>query len=284
MARALTHAWFNGTAMPLAQVSVSPLDRGYLFGDGVYEVIPVYDGRALGVDQHVRRLRASLAAIRLSLDITDAALYTAFNDVVAANGEGDMSLYIQVSRAGDDGRDHRFPAAVDANVFIMACALTPASARVYANGISAVTMNDERWLRCDIKATSLLANVLARQTADASDAAEAILTRNGQLVEGATSAIGCVFDGDVSLPPHSRLLLPSITRELMIECARRSGITVNETPVSVDAMRGAREILLMSSTREIAPVVTLDNEPVGTGKPGPVWAALFNAYQQLKQH
>lgn len=282
MADALDYAWFNGSIMPLGDVHISPLDRGYLFGDGVYEVIPVYQGKALGQQQHIARLRHSLDAIALTLSLEDEAMHAALGDLIAANGSGDMSLYIQISRAGDHGRDHRFPATGDVNMFAMSCALTPATTSGYANGLKAITMPDARWLRCDIKSTSLLANVLARQNADQQQAAEAILLRDGLLIEGATSAIACIVDGALLIPPHSPMLLPSITRELTFHCARDIGIAISEEPVSEQTLRNCDELILMSSTREIAPIVMLDSKRIGDGRPGPVWQALFAAYQTLK--
>ncbi|MEO0575836.1 MAG: aminotransferase class IV [Pseudomonadota bacterium] len=282
MASALELAWYNGKITPLSHVHISPLDRGYLFGDGVYEVIPVYAGKALGQQQHVMRLRRSLSAIELKLALSDSDIHTALDALVVANGGGDMSLYVQVSRAGDDGRDHRFPGAGNTNVFAMSCALTPPSIDTYRAGLKAITMTDERWLRCDIKSTSLLANVLARQQADRNDAAEAVLLRDGHLIEGATSAIACVVDDALLIPPQSPMLLPSITRELAIECALNASIDVHESAVPEHTLRNCDELILMSSTREVAPLVMLDDQPVGNGEPGPVWERLFTAYQHLK--
>lgn len=282
MAQALEHAWHDGRLQPLAEVRISPLDRGYLFGDGVYEVIPVYAGRPLAWARHLARLNRSCAAIRLPLGYDEAAIEALVQHLVDANGGGNQSVYLQVSRTGDAGRDHRFPEAQVSSLFAMSSPLAAIDVEAYRRGVAAVVLPDQRWGRCDIKATSLLANVLARQEASEAGAAEALLERDGELIEGAASAVGCVVDGTLVLPIEDARVLPSVTRALTVDVAASLGIPVETRPVAMTECRAADEILLMSSTREIVPVGTLDGAPVGTGAAGPVWERLFAGYQQLK--
>ena len=282
MADALHYAWHDGRLQALEDVRISPLDRGFLFGDGIYEVIPVYDGRPLALDRHLARLHRSCDAIALPLPEDDAALAARIDALVEANGGGDQSIYLQLSRGGDRGRDHRFPPVQATSLFAMSSRLAPIDTAAYRTGVAAITLPDQRWARCDIKSTSLLANVLARQAASEAGAAEALLVRDGELIEGAASAVGCIVDGVLVLPPEDYRVLPSVTRALTVEVANRVGVTVAERPVPIDECRGADEILLMSSTREIVPVATLDGAAVGSGRAGPVWERLFSGYQAMK--
>lgn len=282
MAQALEHAWHEGQLKPLADVHISPLDRGYLFGDGIYEVLPVYDGRPLGLDKHLARLARSCDEIRLPLGRSAEDITAALMAVIEANGGGNQSLYLQLTRVGLEGRDHRFPDAPQTHLFAMSNRLAPIDADVYANGLSAIVLPDQRWARCDIKSTSLLANVLAKQLASEAGAAEAILERDGELIEGATSAVGCVTRGTLALPVEDARVLPSVTRALTVEVAHRCGVPVETRRVGMDELRNADEILVMSSTREIMPISDLDGTRVGDGKAGPVWRTLFTGYQELK--
>lgn len=282
MADALPYAFHDNRLQPIGEVAISPLDRGFLFGDGVYEVIPVYAGKPFGMARHLRRLKRSLSEIALPPPLDDNALQVALQSVIDANGGGDLALYLQISRSGDRGRDHRFPDAQAGSLFAMCSALARVDERSYAAGFSAITSADERWARCDIKATSLLANVLARQSASQADAVEAILTRNGMMIEGSASAVLCVLDGVLCAPPETPALLPSITREIVMELAAAENVATRLQDIPLTRFRKADEILLLSSTKELLPVVRLDGETVGTGKPGPVWRKLFRAYQACK--
>ncbi|MEO1582531.1 MAG: aminotransferase class IV [Pseudomonadota bacterium] len=283
MARALEYGWHDGAVRPLSEIRISPLDRGFLFGDGVYEVIPAYGGKPLGLEEHLRRMTLSLAAIDLPEPCSQDALTSIIDQVLAANGPGNQSIYIQVSRSGDDGRDHKFPVANTPSLFLMTSPLTPPTWARYSEGFAAISLPDDRWQRCDIKSTSMLANVLARESATRSGALEALLERNGFLVEGAASAIGCVIDGRLCLPPESTAMLPSVTRHLTMDIASGIGVATHIAPITMDQVRSADELLLMSSTKEIAPLTSLDGAPIGAGKPGPTWDALFTAYQERKR-
>ncbi len=282
MADALSMAWHGGYIKPLAEVSISPLDRGFLFGDGVYEVIPVYDGKPLALALHLQRFTRSLAEIRLPAPMDSDALSDVITALIDANGGGNQTIYLQASRNGDAGRDHRFPPQQHSTLFGMSSRLKPVSAADYADGVSAVTLPDQRWARCDIKSTSLLANVLARQAANEAGAVEAILTRGDKMIEGAASAAVCIIDGACVAPPEDTALLPSITRRLTLELATGENIPVVVREIGIEECRRADELLLMSSTKELMPVVALDGATIGGGKPGPVWAQLFAAYQHVK--
>lgn len=282
MAEPLAIAFHNGKFLPLSEVHISPLDRGFLFGDGVYEVMPVYDGRILGRALHLDRLENSASAIALPVHRDREDWCALFDRLIAENGGGDMTLYLQLSRSGDDGRDHRFPPQQRVSEFMMASALHPPTAERYATGFDAVTCEDLRWARCDIKSTSLLPNVLARQRAVAAGATEAIMTRGGFVTEGAATSVAIVHGGDVFAPPEGPALLPGVTRRLTAQVAETQGIPMRERAITVDELRDADEVLLMSSSKEIMPIVRIDGAAVGTGSPGPVWRQLFDGYQATK--
>lgn len=279
----LPFAWHNHQLQAITDVHISPLDRGFLFGDGVYEVIPFYDGHAVGLQGHLDRLKRSLAAIALCAPVDDATLADIFSQVVEANGSRTQSLYLQVSRTGDRGRDHRFPDTIDSSLFVMTTALEAPSAEQYLHGHKAILRHDERWARCDIKSISLLANVLAKQAAAESDAIESILHRDGFITEGAASAVACVIDGVLVAPPMDESLLPSVTRDLIWAVAQRIGQATEIRPISVSACLAADEVVLMSSTKEIVPIVRIDEHQIGTGKAGDVWQRLFDGYQAMKK-
>ncbi|MEL7310540.1 MAG: aminotransferase class IV [Pseudomonadota bacterium] len=282
MADALEFGWHSGRLQPLNEIRISPLDRGFLFGDGVYEVIPVYDAKPLGLQQHLVRLERSLESINLPAPVDNRQLSEILTEVAKANRVRNQSMYLQISRRGDSGRDHKYPSSNEASLFVMSSPLSPASKERYLDGFGAITMTDERWQRCDIKSISMLANVMARQAAAEADALEAVLTRDDHLVEGAASAIACVIDGVVCAPPETNSLLPSVTRQISFDIARELDIDTRVEPLPMDVVRHADELLFMSSTKEIAPLVQLDGQSIGTGRPGPVWHRLFDGYQRRK--
>ena len=283
MAPPLPHIYLNGEVVPLADARISVLDRGFLFGDGVYEVIPVFGGQPLRLDEHVARLDRSL-------DVTDmpalsgiASWQKLVRRMVGLNGGGDMSVYIQVTRGVGPDRDHRFPSGTPPTVLVMC---QPAPGRlpgIDTEGIAAIVCHDPRWARCDIKATSLLANVLMRQQAADEDAAEAIMVKDGLVTEGAASSV-FIYDGStLKTPPNSPLILPGITRDLVIELAKADGIPIRIEAFTPDEMRVANEVMLASSVREIVPVCRIDGVAVGGGAPGPVWSRIDARYQAFKQ-
>lgn len=264
-------ALINGEHCPLAEARVSVLDRGFLFADSVYEVIPVYDGRLFQLQAHLRRLQNSLDGIRLNNPHTDETWSELLNALVRANGSGDLALYLQVTRGAPDKREHRFPQ--DCRPTVVAFCQprrNPSDAELEA-GVSAIVREDDRWNRCDIKSTSLLPNVLASDEALTAGANEALLCRGDEVVEGASSNLFAVFGDTVVTPPLDHRVLPGITRDWVIGLAAQHAQPVTQRPVSRTELRQASELWLSSSTRELFPVTRLDDEPVGSGRAGTVW-------------
>ncbi|BAU46756.1 cytochrome C550 [Sulfurifustis variabilis] len=274
--------YLNGEFLPPGRASVSVFDRGFVFGDGVYEVIPVFGGRLFRLAHHLARLERSLAAIRLENPLTAGEWETVFSRLVRENGDGDQSVYLQVTR-GVAPRDHAFPAGVKPTVFAYAQPLKYPPAAAVAEGVAAVTAADIRWLRCDIKAIALLANALLRQQAIDRGAAEAILIRDGLVTEGAASNIFVVNRGTLVTPPNGPFILPGVTRDLVLELAHANGVPAREEPLPESALYTAEEIWMTSSTREILSITRLNDRPVGTGRPGPLHAKLFALYKAYKQ-
>jgi D-alanine transaminase len=275
--------YLNGEYLPLAEARVSVMDRGFLFGDGVYEVIPVYSRRPFRLAEHLRRLATSLAAIRLEPPLGDAEWTAIIERIVAAAGFEDQSVYLQVTRGPMDVRNHAFPNEVTPTVFVMTEPLVPPPAELREKGIAAVSAADNRWLRCDIKATSLLANCLLRQRAVDHGCAETVLFRDGFLIEGAASNIFAVKDGVLLAPIKNHLMLPGITYDVVLELAAQHGLPTQVRDVLEDEARNADELWMSSSTKEVLPIVMLDDKKVGAGgTPGPVFKRMYGWYQQFK--
>lgn len=273
--------YLNGSFMPAVEAKISVLDRGFIFGDGVYEVIPVYGGRLFRLPHHLDRLDHSLEGIRLANPLPHDRWQALLEELVERNGGGDQSLYLQVTR-GVAERDHGFPPDTEPTVFAMSNALSPVSETLRA-GISAVTVEDFRWKLCHIKAIALLPNILLRQQAVDAGAAEAIMLRDGFVTEGTASNIFIVNNGVVLTPPKSNLLLPGVTRDLVVELCRNNAVPCVEAALSEMQLREADEIWLTSSSKEIVPITRLDDQPVGAGIPGPLWQRLIGLYQDYKQ-
>ncbi|AGA33855.1 D-alanine aminotransferase [Thioalkalivibrio nitratireducens DSM 14787] len=274
-------AFLNGDYRPLESVCISPLDRGFMFGDGVYEVIPSYRGVLFEVDAHLDRLRRSLAAIRIADPLTGDAWRKMLERLLSLNPGADRAIYLQVTR-GVAARDHAFPQTPSATVFAMVNPIRPPAPELAGRGVGAITLPDQRWGRCDIKTVTLLPNVLARQQAAEQGAVEAILLRQGKVTEGAASNVFVVRDGHVLTPPLSDAILPGITRRVLIDVLRGTRWPCDEQPVSEDELRGADEIWLTSSTKELLPVTSLDGKAVGDGHPGEAWHEALAAYQRVK--
>lgn len=274
--------YLNGELMPLGQACIPVLDRGFLFGDGVYEVIPVYGGHPFRLQQHLERLERSLKETRIPSPHTGEQWQEIFQSLIDTSPVADSGLYLQVTR-GVAVRDHAFPEFVKPTVFAMINPIKPVPAEVLEKGIPAVVREDIRWNRCDIKSISLLGNVLLRQEAVEADAMESILTRNGQVTEGSASNVFVVKTGEILTPPKDELLLGGVTRDLVLELARRHGLPVREAVIREQFMRAADEIWVTSSTKEILPVTSLDGRPVGEGKPGPVWETIRELYARCKE-
>ena len=280
--RQMSIVYLNGKFLPIEQASVSVLDRGFIFGDGVYEVIPAYGGRLFRLEQHLERLARSLAAIRLNDPLTLAQWRQCLQELVTRNGDGDQSIYVQITR-GAAPRDHAFPKEVHPTVYAASSLLKPLPADLAEQGVGAITLNDIRWQRCDIKAITLLANILLRQQAIDQGAVEAILVRDGLVNEGAASNLFIVRQGVVVTPPKGPYLLPGITRDLILELAAANGISCREANISLTELETADEVWLTSSTREILPVTLLNGRPVGNGKTGVLWRRVMDVYQQYKK-
>lgn len=283
MASTLPIAWYNGEFLPIEEARISPLDRGFLFADGVYEVIPVYGGRLFRFDEHLDRLQYSLEQTRIRNPMTRADWHEMLDRLVERNGGGNLAVYFQVTRGATSGRDHRFPEEATPTVFAMASPLTPADDATWERGVRVVTMDDIRWHRCDIKAIALLANVLLRQAAEERGGDEALLVRNGRIVECSASSVFAVIDGTLVTPPKGPDLLPGITRDLILELAGEDDIPFRERALDQTELDGADEVLVASSTRELMPVVRIDNRPVGDGRPGPVTRRLRSLFQAYRR-
>ncbi|MBU0751626.1 MAG: D-amino acid aminotransferase [Gammaproteobacteria bacterium] len=283
----MSSVYLNGEFMPLAEARVPVMDRGFLFGDGVYEVIPVYSRRPFRLTEHLRRLHASLAAIRLEPPHGEAEWGAIVERIVAAADFADQSVYLQVTRGPMAVRNHAIPNVVTPTVFVMTEPLVTPPAELREQGIAAVSAADNRWLRCDIKATSLLANCLLRSRAVDHGCAETVLFRDGFLIEGAASNIFAVKDGVLLAPIKNHLMLPGITYDVVLELAARHGLPVQVRDVLEDEARNADELWMTSSTKEVLPIVMLDDKKVGAGgtagQPGPVFAQMYGWYQDFKQ-
>ncbi|MBD9357804.1 D-amino acid aminotransferase [Methylomonas albis] len=271
--------YLNGVYLPLADAKVSVLDRGFLFGDGVYEVIPAYNGRLFRLEDHIARLNNSLNGIRLPLPHSVADWEAIFRPLLA--DDRDQCIYLQITRGYAPKRDHGFPEHVVPTIFAMCADIKPFAGRV--DGIKAITLDDTRWQLCNIKAITLLGNILLRQEALDQGSAEAILVRNGYVVEGAASNLFAVLDGELITPPKSHEILPGITRDVILELAAAHNIPYQEDVIALEALHNASEIWVASSTREIVPVVELDGEQVGNGKPGPIWKQMDDLLQAYKK-
>ncbi|MEW5787076.1 MAG: D-amino acid aminotransferase [Pseudomonadota bacterium] len=273
--------YLNGCFLPLAEARIPVMDRGFLFGDGVYEVIPVYDRRPFRLDEHLDRLQASLDGIRLANPHTRAQWTALVEQICCGVDWNDVGVYLQVTR-GPGPRDHAFPKVVSPTVFLMPLELTAPGAELVAQGVAAITAEDTRWARCDIKATSLLANVLLRQLSVDAGCAETLLVRDGWLMEGAASSVFLVRDGVILAPPKSPLILPGVTYDVVLELAAAEGVPTRVAPVPQTALVDADEVWLTSSTKEILAVTTLDGRAVGDGRPGPLYRRLMARYQDYK--
>jgi len=279
LASALETAYLNGEFLPIGQTAISPLDRGFLFGDAVYEVVPIYDNQPLLLEAHLERLDRSLQEISIHNPYSVAAWKTIVNGLAERNGGGDLTVYLQVSRGADAGRDQVFPTAVAPTVFAMA---TPLKVCDYSNGLTAITLPDDRWGRCDIKSTSLLANVLAREAAAQAGAVDAILIRDGMVTEAAVSSVLLVEKGQLVRRFNSRAILSGTTTDYVVELAEQIGYRCTEEEIAEHRLRQADEIWLTGATKSIAPIVQLDGTPVGNGQPGPVWQKVNQAFEAHK--
>jgi len=276
-------AYLNGRFAPLEQLQVPVLDRGFLFGDGVYEVIPVYSRLPFRLDEHLTRLENSLAAVQIDNPHSRETWRTLILEIIRLQGFADQSVYLQVTRGPAYPRNHVIPTKVEPTVLIYADPLTQPSPDLVEQGVAVVSAADIRWLRCNIKATTLLANVLLRQLAVAEGAAETVLFRDGLLIEGSSSNIFVVIQGEILAPPPSHLMLTGITYDLILELARQHGMAHRVCEITEQQVRDADEVWLTSSSKEVLAVVSMDGRPVGNGQPGPLFRAMYRHYQQFKR-
>jgi D-alanine transaminase len=275
--------YLNGRFLPLAEAGISPLDRGFLYGDGVYEVIPVYSRKAFRIDEHLQRLQATLDGIKMANPLPASEWKAVILHLIEAAPWDDQSIYLQVTRGADDKRDHAFPStSVPPTAFAFASPLITTPAEVRAKGVAAITVPDLRWSRCDLKVVSLLANVLARQQAVEQGCAEALLIRDGYVKEGAASNIFIVKDGVLLAPPKTHLMLPGITYDVILELAEQHQQPLVVREITETELRSADEVWMTSSTKEILAITTLDGQPVGSGQPGPYAEQMWQWYQDFK--
>jgi len=273
--------FLNGKFLPLEQAMVPVLDRGFIFGDGVYELIPVYSRAPFRMDEHLARLERSLASVQIKNPYAREKWREIILQLVAKQPWEDQGIYFQVTR-GVAKRDHAFPPGVQPTVFIMANPLVNPPQELVQQGASAVTAVDNRWLRCDIKSISLLGNVLARQVSADAGAQETILFRDGKLTEASASNVFIVRRGVLLSPPKSNLILPGITYDVVTEIAQAGKIPLEFRDITEAEVRNADEVWVTSSSKEILAIVALDGKPVGDGRPGPLFKRAYALYQEFK--
>jgi len=274
--------FLNGQFLPLADAKISVLDRGFLFADGVYEVIPAYGGKLFRLQQHLDRLNNSLAAIRMKPVMSDQQWTDILSKLVEPHTQSDQSVYVQVTRGSGASRDHQLPDDYTATTFAMCQSINTDSLNSIAKGISAITLDDIRWDWCHVKSIALLGNILLKQQASDQDCAEAILLRDGFATEGSASNLFIVKNKQLITPPKSHHLLPGITRDLVLELAIKEGISCVEREISEQQLFDADEIWLTSSTKEIMPVTELNRQAVSNRQPGELWQQVSARYSHFK--
>lgn len=277
-------AYLNGEYAPISELKISVLDRGFLFADAVYETIPVYQGRMYRAAEHFSRLSRSLQAIQLSEAIAPERWLEVCQELINRHYHNqDLSLYLQVTRGSSDKRGHTFPDKIEPSLFVMLSELGYQNREYLEFGVSAITMPDLRWSRCDIKSTNLLANVLAHQQAHSSGCQEAILIHDGHVTEGSCSNLFIISDGVMVTPPEGQHVLGGITRVQLLELAEKHKLPYVQREIPIAELQKAQEIWITSSSREIWPVVELDQQPVANGKPGPLWSQMLDWYRQQRR-
>jgi D-alanine transaminase len=270
--------FLNGRYLPLAEAKVSPLDRAFLFGDAVYEVLPVYASRPFRLREHLERLDRSLGGIRMPAPLSHPDWAALCEQLISRNSAGDAYLYLQVSRGAELGRNHAWPENLKPTLFAYMTALEPVPAAFLEEGVSAVTAADTRWKRRDIKSTALLANVLLKKLAADAGAYETILLENGELTEGSSTTVHVIQNGIIHTPPDGHHILPGTTRDVVTELASRLNLRCQSGPVPEAQLRAADEIWLAFATRGVLPVTSLDGAAVGNGKPGPLFKRVSAAF------
>jgi len=270
--------YLNGDYQPLADARVSALDRAFLFGDAVYEVVPVYAGRPFRLREHLDRLTRSLSGIRMQPPLSHVEWGEVCRELIERNGGGDQYLYMQVTRGAEFARNHAWPDGLKPTLFAFATTLEQPSPRLLEQGVSAVTAADTRWARRDIKSTALLANILLKKLATDAGAFETIMLERGELTEGSSTTVHVVTQGAIQTPPNGQRILPGTTRDVVGELAARLRLRSDSVRVTEAQLRAADEIWLAFSTRGLLPVTLLDGNPVGGGKPGPLFGRMYAAF------
>ena len=280
MATPFPTCYLNGAYLPLAEARISPLDRGFLFADGVYEVVPVCRGRPFRLREHLKRLDDSLRSIRVTNPHTDAGWLAILERLAAEAGSREALVYLQVTRGTEFGRNHLFPQGVAPTVFAFANPFPQPSAATLERGLYAVTLEDIRWDRCDIKSVALLGNVLLRQEAADAGADEALLVRDGLLLEGSSSSVFLCIGGKLVTPPNSNRILPGTSRDAVLELAD-GWLPYEICSLEAREIQSCEEVWIASAGRGVLPVTRVDGEPVGDGRPGPLWNEM---YARLQRH
>jgi D-alanine transaminase len=281
MATPFPVCYLNGEYLPLSEARISPLDRGFLFADSVYEVVPAFAGRMFRFQEHFDRLARSLNEISIPSPLTHAQWRNVLGELISRNGSADMYLYAQVTRGMEFGRNHAFPSGVRPTVFAMASPLPTLTDEARLNGLAAITVEDFRWGRCDIKSTMLLANVLMKQRAAEAGAQEAIIVRDGEVLEGSSTSVFLVIGDVLVTPPNSTRILPGTTRDAALEIAR-GRLAIEVRRVSVSELGRASEVWISAATRDVLPITSIDGVAVGHGKPGPVWSDISEGFVRLR--
>jgi D-alanine transaminase len=273
--------YLNGEYLPLGDAKISVLDRGFIFGDGVYEVVPAYNRKPFCMEEHLARLKRSLDALSIPNPHTDEEWKRIILTLIQEHPANDQFVYFQVTR-GVAKRDHAFPKDVKPTLFAMTSPFAPPSGETLEKGVSVITTIDNRWLRCEIKSVALLGNVLKRQEAVEAGVIEVVMFRDGLLTEGSATNIYAVIGGTVIAPPRDNKILAGIRYGLMARLCEAAGVPYKVRPVTKAEFLAADEMLMSSATKEVLPITTCDEQPVHGGKPGPVWQKLFLAYQAEK--
>lgn len=279
----ISTCFLNNDFVPLKDAKVSVLDRGFIFADGIYEVIPVFSGNIFRLEHHLNRLNDNLTAIKINNPYTTVQWQTIFTDLIAKNNYSntDCSIYMQVTR-GVAKRDHVFPENSTPTIFVMLNPMPAANPEKLEKGLTVITREDIRWQYCNIKSISLLGNIILKQEAADNNADEAILIRDGHLTEGSSSNIFIVKDGIIKTPVKDHQLLPGITRDLIVEIALQQGLACEETAITEQELFDADEVWLSSSLKEVSPVCVINSQPVADGKPGSHWRKMYQFFQDYK--
>ncbi|WP_088329055.1 aminotransferase class IV [Lacimicrobium sp. SS2-24] len=280
--------YLNGQFIPKNQASISPMDRGFLFADGIYEVVPSYQGKMVGFKQHMQRLHDGLAALEIDVDMTLAQWQAIFERLMSENGAGNLGIYLHVSRGTEDNRAHRYPQQLSPTIFAFTFEIPaePVARIESAHTYKVVSEQDKRWKRCNIKSTALLGNIMHFRSGQKAAVDEVLLfNEHNELTEAAACNVFIVKEGVVITPELDNQILPGITRFILLDALLKDGhIPVEVRKVHMDEVRYADEIWLTSSSKEVAPVVELDGKAVGSGQAGPIWQQAQSLFSKVKYH